>query len=57
MSSDTLVIIIPVLITALALIGFLIFRNRKDRKELITPEATDPLGEEKREQKRDEDQL
>jgi hypothetical protein len=57
MSSDSLVIIIPVLITALALIGFLVFRNRKDRKELITPEAMDPLEEEKREQKREEDQL
>ncbi|MDR6567371.1 hypothetical protein SAMN05660461_2886 [Chitinophaga ginsengisegetis] len=41
-------IIIIVALAAIALIGFLIVRNRKDRKELLPPGATDDPVEERR---------
>jgi hypothetical protein len=55
--SSANIIVILVVIAAIALVVFLIIRNKKDRRELINPDATDPLGQEKREQKRGEDQL
>jgi hypothetical protein len=51
-------IIIIVALAAIALIGFLIVRNRKDRKELLPPGATDdPVEEKKMDDHREENKL
>ncbi|WEK34031.1 MAG: hypothetical protein P0Y53_16205 [Candidatus Pseudobacter hemicellulosilyticus] len=49
-------IIIIVAVAALALIIFLVMRNKKDRKEIYSPEKMDDaVGEQKMEQQRRED--
>lgn len=56
MSSDIIFIILAVVL-AIALIVFLVARNKKDRKELIIPDDASALEEQKRDQEREKDQL
>lgn len=56
MSSDIILITLAVVL-AIALIIFLVARNKKDRKELITPDDASALEERKRDQEREKDQL
>lgn len=44
-------------VAALALVVYLIFRNRSDRKKFITPSETDPVEEARRDNERDRDRL
>lgn len=56
MSSVNTGLIVLVAVAALALIIFLLIRNRKDRKELMPPEATDdPVQEKRMDQHREKD--
>jgi uncharacterized protein YxeA len=55
--SMDIAIILIVVLAAIALLVFLIRKNRRDKKELFTPEATDPVAEEKKEQQGDKDNL
>ena len=56
MASDIILIILAVAL-AIALIVFLIARNKKDRKELIVPDDASALEEQKRDQEMNRDQL
>ena len=55
MSTNEIIVIVAVT-AAIVLVAFLIMQNKKDRKEFLPPEATDPVEEEKIEQleKKDE---
>lgn len=57
MESKNLAAIVVFSLAVIALLVFLIRKNRRDKKELFTPEATDPVAEEKREQQEDKDRL
>ncbi|MRG47161.1 hypothetical protein GFS24_18715 [Chitinophaga sp. SYP-B3965] len=50
-------LIVVIVLAAIALIAFLIKRNKRDRKELFPPGSTDPVEEEKKEQEGNEDRL
>jgi len=49
MSTNEIIIIVAV-IAAIVLVVFLILQNKKDRKEFLPPEATDPVEEVETEQ-------
>lgn len=55
--SMDIAIILLVALAAIALLVFLTRKNRRDKKELFTPEATDPVAEEKKEQQENKDNL
>lgn len=57
MLSGNTILIILVVMLAILLIVFLILRNRKDRKELITPDDQTAIEGEKWEQEKKKDQL
>lgn len=50
-------IIILVLIAAVALVVFLMVRNRRDRKKYINPTDTDPVEGDKMDHERDRDRI
>lgn len=57
MLSGSTILIILVVMLAVLLIVFLVLRNRKDRKELITPDDNAGIEKEKWEQEKNKDQL
>lgn len=57
MQSKNIAVIVVFALAAIALVVFLIRKNRKDKKELFTPEATDPVAEEKMRQQEDKERL
>lgn len=50
-------VIVVTILAAIALVAFLIKRNKRDRKELFPSESSDPVAEEKKEQQGNEDKL
>ena len=54
MSTNEIIIIVAVT-AAIVLVAFLIIQNKKDRKEFLPPEATDPVEEEETEQVENKD--
>ncbi len=57
MGTNEITILVIVAVAAIALITFLIMRNKKDRKEILPPTSEDPMEDDKKGQRSREDQL
>jgi FtsZ-interacting cell division protein ZipA len=57
MQHINLTTVIIVGLAAIALIVFVILRNKKDRKKYLPPDSTDPVADQKTEQRNRENNL